>query len=365
MDFVWWEKITNAAHFLNLIVERIQEGCSVMLQLPATIPWYTTMHDMVSDEITRQNSIRALQSITDEGEDPGYYLFQRYCKREKRAQYRPGIGYAKFLACSDEIALNNYILWITDVSKEQANKWYEFIQSYNKELGKERRGCTFLIETRSDQMFREQGRLKTVIYKKEIEYYDNYLFNMLAAGSLKESVVFKQYLAEAVTLLIPDDVELSAECIRRGRAFLENPIETLTEIMESELRSDQTSFSFVVNEKQLFERLWEAQIKVVFPVIEKQRNSIINRYRKDIESILPVTGAYGEIAYEAEEVEIGILSHLVTQGKLQVSYEDSKIISRLRNARNVLAHIKALPQKEVDEIFAIENGILCTSKNVR
>ena len=31
MDCVWWEKITNAAHFFSLIVEQIQEGCSVML----------------------------------------------------------------------------------------------------------------------------------------------------------------------------------------------------------------------------------------------------------------------------------------------------------------------------------------------
>ena len=356
MEFVWWEKITNAAHFLSLIVEQIQEGCSVMLQLPDTIPWYTTMHNKVSDEITKQNSICALQTVIDTGEEPGYYLFQRYCKREKRAQYRPGIGYAKFLAGSDEIVLNNYILWITDVSEEQAKRWYAFVQSYNKELGRERQGCTFIIETQSDFVFREQGNLKIILYKNEIEYYDNYLFNMLVAASLREPVVFKQYLAEAVTLLISDDVELSAECIKRGRAFLEKPIESLTEIIESELRSDQTSYSFKMNEKQLFEYFWQAQIKVIFPVIEKQRNSIINRYRREIESLLPVTGAYGETVYEVEEVEIGILSHLVMQGKLQVTYEDFKIISRLRNARNVLAHIKTLPQKEVDEIFSIENS---------
>ena len=350
MEFVWWEKITNAARFLNLIVQQVQEGCSVMLQLPDTIPWYTTMHNKVSDEITRQNAIRALQTVIDTGEEPGYYLFQRYCKREKRAQYRPGIGYAKFLAGSDEIALNNYILWITDVSEEQAAKWYEFIQSYNKELGKERRGCTFIIETRSDLVFREQKRLKTIIYKKKIEYYDNYLFNMLAAASLKEPVVLKRYLAEAVTLLIGDDVELSAECIKRGRAFLENPVKELTEIIEFEWRSDLNKFSFATTEKQLLEHLWEAQIKAVFPVIEKQRNNIINRYRKEIENLLPIIGAYGERVYEAEEVELGMLSHLVTLGKLQVTYEDSKMISKLRNARNILAHIKALPQKDIDEI---------------
>ena len=41
--------------------------------------------------------------------------------------------------------------------------------------------------------------------------------------------------------------------------------------------------------------MWEAQIKVVFPIIEKQRSIIVERYRKGIEALLPITGAYGEM----------------------------------------------------------------------
>ena len=200
---------------------------------------------------------------------------------------------------------------------------------------------------------RDQGRIRAIVYQKEIEYYDQYLFHMLAAASLKESAIFKQYLAEIVTLMISDDVELSAECIKRGQTFLENPVKTIQEIKKSELRSDGNEFVFAMSEKKIQERIWEAQIKIIFPVIEKKRNSLINRYRKEIEGLLPITGAYGEEVYELEEVEIGILSHLVTLGKLQVSSEDAKVISKLRNARNILAHIKTLSQKEIDEIFAL------------
>ena len=353
MDFVWWEKITNASHFLNLIVEGVQEGCSIMLQLPSSVPWYFTMSDILSDRIKSQNSNRALEKIQDAEMDPGEYLFQNYCKREKRVQYRPGIGYAKFLAESDEIALNNYILWITVDSEEQTKNWYTFIQNYDKMLGKDRRGCIFIIETRSEMAVRDQGRIRAIVYQKEIEYYDQYLFHMLAAASLKESAIFKQYLAEIVTLMISDDVELSAECIERGRTFLENPVKTIQEIKKSELRSDGNEFVFAMSEKKIQERIWEAQIKIIFPVIEKKRNSLINRYRKEIGGLLPITGAYGEEVYELEEVEIGILSHLVTLGKLQVSSEDAKVISKLRNARNILAHIKILSQREIDEIFAL------------
>ena len=36
-----------------------------------------------------------------------------------------------------------------------------------------------------------------------------------------------------------------------------------------------------------------------------------------------------------------------------MSYEDSNKIFKLKNARNVLAHIKTLKQNDVDEIFFV------------
>ena len=97
--------------------------------------------------------------------------------------------------------------------------------------------------------------------------------------------------------------------------------------------------------------MWEAQIKVVFPIIEKQRSIIVERYRNGIEALLPITGAYGEMFFDAEDVEIGVLSHLVSLGRLVVAFEDGKMIARLRNARNTLAHIKPMTQAEIDEIL--------------
>ena len=91
--------------------------------------------------------------------------------------------------------------------------------------------------------------------------------------------------------------------------------------------------------------------KVVFPIIEKQRSIIVERYRKGIEALLPITGAYGEMFYDAEDVEIGVLSHLVSLGRLAVAFEDGKMIAKLRNARNTLAHIKPMTQAEIDEIL--------------
>ena len=107
MDRLWWENITNTSHFIDQIVEAVQSGSHLFLQLPQFVPWYETMSDLVISKIERQNSDRSLKIIMDSGKDPGEYLFYQYCRQEKRAQYRPGIGYAQFLAKSEELIDKN------------------------------------------------------------------------------------------------------------------------------------------------------------------------------------------------------------------------------------------------------------------
>ena len=351
MDLLWWNKVTNASHFLSHIIEYIQEGQNIILQLPECVPWYMTMRDIISTEVARLNSTRAYKCVTDSGIEPGEYLFNEFCKQEKRAHYRPGIGYAEFLAGSDDIVLNDYILWVSDVAKEQVKKWYSFIGDYTKALGKKKHGCIFLIETRSKNNLQEKKGIRNISYEKEIEYYDNYLFNMLAASSLKESALFKRYLAEVVSTVLFDDVELASKCVGYGRNFLENPIETICQIVENELRSDGTEFTFKMGEKSMQEYIWEAQIKVIFPLVEKHRSSIIKKYKAEIERLLPIKAVYGEVFNEANDVELGTISYLASIGKIEMSGRDSDKVLKLKEARNTLAHLGILPQEKVDEIF--------------
>lgn len=354
MDNVWWNKVTNASRFLSMIVENIKEGQSVILKLPQSVPWYMTMQDMVSSDIIRAYSDRSLKYITDMGEDPGEFLFHEFCKKEKRARYRPGIGYPDFLAQSDDITLNQCILWINGADKEQVTKWYDFIDFYNKSLGKKKHGCLFVIESREEQQLQERRGIRIVEYENVIEFYDNYLFNMLASSQIKGDVLYKQYLAETVSIIIPDDVELSSKCIENGRRFLTSPLALINEIVEQEYRSDGSEFVFNTTEKQLEERLWEAQIKVVFPLLEKHRNRLVVKYKPYIEPLLPIKAAYGEDLKEASDVELGTMAYLISSGQISVDREDDKKITILKNARNVLAHIGVLTQEEVDEILSLK-----------
>lgn len=65
MDRLWWENITNTSHFIDQIVEAVQSGSHLFLQLPQFVPWYETMSDLVISKIERQNSDRSLKIIMD------------------------------------------------------------------------------------------------------------------------------------------------------------------------------------------------------------------------------------------------------------------------------------------------------------
>ena len=351
MEQIWWNKVTNAVRFVENISESINSGYSVILQLPKYVPWYASMMEIVNSYIMRDNSTRSFKKECDQGIEPGEYLINKFCKQEVRAHYRPGIGYPRFLAQIKEITLNQSILWVSEVDAVQVKRWHSFITDYNKALEKNKTGGLFVIETNDISLLKETKGIKLISYDDSIEEYDNYVFNMLAAAELKESKLFKQYLSEAVSSMLPDDIELASICISMGRKFLNNPIDKIRKAAKDNYRSDGTVFDVKESDEQLKDRLWRAQIKIIFPLIEEHRNSVISKYKNQIEPLLPLRAAYGEEIDVVSGVELGTIAFLVTTGKIMVDANDSDKIRLLKNMRNTLAHIGVIEQNDIDKLF--------------
>ena len=203
-------------------------------------------------------------------------------------------------------------------------------------------------------MATQRAGIKRISYVDSIEHYDNVLFNMLAASSLKGTEMFKRYLAEVVSLMFPNDVELSAKCIASGKEFLINRESVLKKISDCESRSNGDCFEVILFEDEQNEKVWEAQIKVLFPIIERYRNKIVKKYRNEIESALPITTNYGDEITSADDVELGLIISIVASGKLRISSSDYDCVYKMKTARNGLAHFGVLSQDEVDYVVSIE-----------
>ena len=352
MDKTWWKQVTNAAKLINEISQSVLEGVNVVLDLPEFVPWYDTMEILIIEEIRDSN--RILKKILDSEKQPGEIIMNEFCKKNKRDKYRPGIGYPYFLASQGDIVLYDRFVWITGVSQNRYDLWIDFICSYSKELKKNNQiGAVFIIEVSNLNKKNLKKEFQLISFNKWISPFDRYIFNMLASSSIDESLMMKQYLSELVSEIVGNDIELAASCIenKKYRSFLENPHECLQIISEAEFRSNGTKPKCLLSQYEIERQVWNAQIKVIFPIIEEYRRSFIDKYSDQINVCLPMKNNFGEEYKEPIDVEIGSLSFLVSKKRIEISEIDSDKLILFKEARNHLAHLIKLGHEEVELLF--------------
>lgn len=351
MEQVWWNHIIKANKFKKDIIESIIEGKSVILSLPQNVPWKETLIELISNELRMENPKNAFERISCPEEEVGYYLLNKYCKKEKRATYRYGMTYAAFLGKSEDIVLNDRYIWVSDIPNSKYNEWIEFIVEYNKHATK-RAPAVFVLETQDDTVSNKtkQG-MKHFVFEQNIGAYDKFAFCALAATENQCKEYMRSYLAELVSSICNEDIELCAACVKMGIQFLKNPVKVIQKIVNSSTRSDGTPFQFKKNEKEIQQCIWETQLKQIFPLVEKYRNKFISRYHGQIHAVLPVENSFGEIVTEPYDLEIGNLVHMIYKGMILVNAKEREELECCVMARNKLAHLEILESEKVEQIL--------------
>lgn len=173
---------------------------------------------------------------------------------------------------------------------------------------------------------------------------------MSASDSSTCKEYLRPYLAELASTVCKDDVELCAECVRKGSVFLKDPEAAITQIISEEYRSNGERFTYTyAGELKIL--IWETQLKTVFPVIERYRSYFIQKYSSRIKKFLPIRNSNKQVVSSPEDVEIGILIYLVGNGNIMLSDNEYLELERFRDARNKLAHLDILDSETVDMIL--------------
>ena len=353
MERIWWEQITNANRFVNSIVNSILEEKSSILILSKLTPWRNTMRELVESRVLNKTSETSFDLLDSPKTSVGEFMLNKYCKEDKRIEYRPNKSYAQFLAESDDIVLNSRIVWIQNISSKIFLEWVHFVSEYHSSMRSDISPAVFILETDEDFMRKIAKKgVNNIVYSKEMNDFDTYAFCILAASGLSSRTYLKNYWAELLSNVCGIDIELSAKCLGQAEKFLENPYKILKDIAEKEIRSDGKSFSFPLDEDSIAKRVWKTQIKIVFPVIEDYREKFVSNYKEQITQLLPIKSSNGEECTEAEEVEIGTLKYVVAIGSLKVASNTHDELYSFNQARNTLAHLKPLKLETVNDILA-------------
>ena len=353
MDEIWWGQITKAAHFIQATASLVLDHNSIVISLPERTPWKATLYDNIEGILRQGNPEYKLAFHDCPAEEPGAFLLEEYCKRDKRNSYRFGMSYAKFLAESEDIVLNARFVWINNVSGGKLEEWMSFITEYNKSLRKNALSAVFILETQDRNIKAKKAKgLKYLSFDDSIDFYDKYTFCVLASTGIDISPGIRPYVAEVVSSVCKDDIELCALCMRRWNDFVKEPFSTLLQVASSETHSDGSAFSADYAPQTVESRIWEAQIKLLFPIAERYRTHFVKKYRSHIEKALPIKTMYGEVIDDPLDVELGALSYLAKDKTIPLSAKEDTRLDTFKEIRNYLAHLKTLDYERVEWVLS-------------
>lgn len=347
MDKIWWKKTDGARRFLTEAADILNAGRSVIFCLSERVPWLDTMREVLRDLLNRKFSgIRDIE-ILDAKEitkAPSEYVMKNFCPNKDGFRPYGEEAYAKFLANSPSSLLLERCLWIQNADATQAAAWFAFIADYHQFLNG-RSGGVFIVET--TEKFTEPSRAGVEIfsYAERITEYDCFAFNILTAAEFcRANNLTKQYLAELVTRLVGGNVELGAACMSRSDEFLRAPCEVFKSVSTNMKLAPQS-------DEDIDFAIWLTQLKLTFPLIETFRRNLIKQYYKAISVALPCYTDHNERIDRPEQVELGMMIHLVSEYQLWFDKPDWNELLYYRELRNKVAHLGILTFDELQELF--------------
>lgn len=349
MEQIWWERVPNALAFTSDIIESLVSEKSMILNCPGGLPWHFYMSEFIRESVKQRNSSKRFESVPDIS-DPGEYLLREFCKPEKRADYRPTKTYAKFFAESDDIVLHERYLWVKINSKEQLERWSEFVSEYVRERGKNVDTAVFILEWTGGGNIRAKKSVKVFSFDDYVSEYDRVVFCTLAASSVKERPFIKNYLTELAAIIVDQDIELCAACLENYERFLEDPYAAIEKVVSDKTRSNGNGFSFGKKKTDVEHLTWLAQIKTVYPALEEYREDFVQRYHSAIQRQLPITSSYGEVYSNPRDVELGTLKYMADSGGLNLSLKEHERLKVNKDARNKLSHLTPLSLEEIKKL---------------
>ncbi len=364
----WWNNITGANMVVSRVTESLHNTNLVILCVPDDLPWRYEMRSAIEYDFRKTAAsenvlVQTIDAADDcDNQEPGKFLLDRFCKsRDIRMGYRDGSSKTIQQYLISNRVLHDSIIWVKGFLTGQAEQWIKFCKEY-KSIGTAE--GIFLLEIKDPLSSGDFKSLSIVRFDDWISNYDVQLLNSFILDRTKSySINWKKYISTLAACLCESDAEVSAELISAIDFSMDDPCVGLKIIEESggfssrgrDTRSNHILALYRRGENDaLQKRIWTAQIRVLFPIIELERIKYIESYYTEIQKVLDNEEViqYGEALSKPMDVEIGTLHYLVKSYKIRIPLpEDRNRIEMLRNYRNTIAHMKCLSPQEIQSLL--------------
>lgn len=361
-DEFWWKDVTGPQAFIRQIVDALCEGFSPVLELPVELPWRHCMRRAFLEKLQDLSpfGIPLFETIdaADEcaGRDIGDFLLERFAPSDVASAYRAraGVSVQQYMKKND--VLKGKLLWIKGIPPQDISRWCSFCRGFASPSLEE---GSFVLECigRAPAV---ASPLKLLRLEDTVSRYDVQLFSSFQLSSQESSLPkrWHAYAAASASRLCGLDAELCEDLLQSEGWRTKDPIALFRESCEARRRAGAGAS----NREELVQRLWEAQIEILFPHIERLRLRIVEEFRDELASVLERCPQYqfGERVHQPEELEIGTIAYLMIHRAPAPPYDyyiyipDERmrdLIKVLRECRNRLAHRQCCTPEQVELIL--------------
>lgn len=368
-DF-WWEHITGPNVLVSKVSEALKDHHMVVLSVPTDLPWRHSMRatiqsqfrDWLNDGNIVAEDIDAVDDNPD-GSEPGRFILSRFSDIKTSRGYREKskVSIQNYIAAKSVI--DNRIIWVKGLKDDTAKQWVKFCRGFDSGM---LQNVWFVLEVQGEINRAEYKHLKSIRFEDYVSNYDVQLFNSFALDSQnKYTDEWKKYIASVAASVCDTDAEVAAELLGavdfRSQSVIDG-IKSIAESTEFARRGTEESSKHVLwycrngNNEELEHRLWRAQVQVLFPIIEMERISLINKWHIVIQNALDDNAVtqFNEPLTTAEDAELGSLCYMMKQRTsdgfymLYIPDEDERSrLTFLHECRNQLAHASCCTTDQV------------------
>ncbi len=351
LEEIWWKRLTNPLNFAEDIIYSVLDGKTVFVLYEKEMAWKEELIQDIVENIEKDSpNMKTNFRIPEKYAEPSEYIMTKYCSDEERNHYWPSAEntVAGFLAKSTKAALNKSNVILDLSSCGEPEKWIDFAEEYHSCFDEYDEHGVFVFFIRdTEKRIREyikenECQSECMSYDDSIQDFDMLMLCMTILSEQNCSIQQKQYIAETAAALAEDDVETAGRLAEYKGSL---PVNTLN-ITKKIFREHGISCEDI--ETRVKKALWKAQVKVLFPIIEQFRSRFISEN-------IDILKKYPLNIYKTHsifELEIGQLYHLCYSNQI-LSGKELKVLEKVRNARNSLAHLDVVPYNDVSYLMEI------------
>jgi hypothetical protein len=366
----WWT-MPGPARLASRMHKAWGRGQSTLLHFPQLMPpelrW-------VAEKRVRDSEMRTWRSIEPgdvgdvSGFDPIDFIHHHY------ALDLDAHGVVDVAALAGSSRLSEYVFWIEGWSGAQLERWLAFVADYAdacRAYPESQRAvfCVLVQEPSGVQRLPRQDVALTLLsWKGYVDTDDLYAW-LVQALAEEEVPRFQRQLRAAVAAEVAAfDPQVAHKLALLDFPVLLDPCDWLKEqasyygwesrafqkpswdygevnVVEGEEVVHPVPLALRADYKAVRRRVWQGQVAVLFPFVERQRVNLLTELRSVLR--VPFTTEFGNRIVDVNDLEIG---HLWYQARGRVCENVEKRIRALKDARHALAHLDVVSADDISRL---------------